>query len=247
MAMSDTEVIIESLKPTRRAKIVDLVARAGVDVGPWAVRKDGTPVPRPAVNPSYCYEWAFGGKDGPVVLCIWHVSLNVQSGRVEHEDNFRQAALDLDRAAEDHFKPRAVKQRAQEQARRARRFDAMLQKAFRQSRTIRVVMLDGERLRDGADPGVQSSIVDFRLLDTEPWFVHEYHDATGRYRLVRGLPRPSDTEISLPAFIANFPFRRRRNALIRLELSTRARRKFDGAWFNERLANVNIALRQGFL
>lgn len=183
---------------------MELVAEAGVDVRPWAVRADGAAVATPAANPSYCYEWAFGGEVGPIVLCIWHVSIKAQNGRIEQQDNLRQAALELERAAEDHYKPPKVKQRAKEQARRARRFDSMLQKAYRHSRPIRVVMLEGERLRAGADPGVQSSIVDFRLLDPEIWYAHEYHDIDGSFRLVRGVLPSTNTENPLPTFIDQF-------------------------------------------
>lgn len=203
MPTSDMDVI-ESLRPVRPAKIMDLVAEAGVDVRPWAVREDGAPVKNPAANPNYCYEWSFGGDEGPIVLCIWHVSIKIQNGRIEEEDNLRLAAIELERSAEDHFKEQKVKQRAKRQARRARAFDAMVQKAFRRPRTVRVVMLDGERLRDGDDPGVQSSIVDFRLLDPEPWYVQEYHDTTGNYRLVRGVPQPLVTETLPLIFIDQF-------------------------------------------
>jgi 5-methylcytosine-specific restriction protein A len=205
MPASDKEVL-EELRPTHQAKIMDLVAGAGIDVRPWAIREDGAPVKNPAANPSYCYEWAFGGGDEPTALCIWHESLAIQKGHIEYVGNSRKDALDLDRAAEDHFKPREVKSRAKEQARRARRFDLLLQRAYRQGKPIRVITLEGEMRRGGSDPGVQSAIVDFRLLDPEPWYVHEYTDNDGSCRLVRGLPSPAKLiiESSPPPFIDQF-------------------------------------------
>ena len=198
--------ILDDLRPTQRAKIMDLAAEAGIDVRPWAIREDGATIKNPAANPHYCYEWAFGGDNEPTALCIWQESLKVRDGRIEYEGNLRKEALDLDRAAEDYFKPQAIKSRAKEQARRARRFDLLLQRAYRQGKPLRVITLAGEMRRGGSEPGVQSAIVDFRMLDPEPWYVHEYGDEDGSCRLVRGMVRPAElsAETLLPTFFDQF-------------------------------------------
>lgn len=198
--------VLESLRPREKAKIMDLVAEAGIDIGPWAVRQDGASIKEPAANPAYCYEWAFGGDDEPTALCIWHESLTDREGQITYEGNLRREALELDRAAEDYYKPQNVRSRAKEQARRARRFDRLLQGAYRQAKPIRVITLAGEMRRGGSEPGVQSAIVDYRLLDPEPWYVHVYADADGHCRLIRGVARLPDSTVAdeSPAFIDQF-------------------------------------------
>lgn len=188
--MSDSiETIFESLKPQRSRMIMDLVAEAGVDVAPWSVRQDGATVKNPRANPSYCYEWAFGGNGQPPVVCVWHTSLLENDGLIFYEDNLRQHALSLDRIAITREYPPHVKSRARDQAARARRFDSLLQRAYRTRQPVRVVLLDGAS-RAEEQLGWERSEVKFRTLDVEPWFMHTYEDDTGLLRLVRSVPEP---------------------------------------------------------
>jgi 5-methylcytosine-specific restriction enzyme A len=178
---------LSSLKPTRDRKIMDLVAEAGVDVTPWAKKQDGTAVKTPSANPSYCYEWAFGGSGEPSVVCVWHTSLSERGDVVLYEDNLRQHALLLDRIAIDRQNPSHVKSRARDQAARARRFDGLLQRALRTQQPVRVVLLDGAA-RAKEELGWERSEVKFRALDSEPWHMQSYEDDTGTFTLVRGAP-----------------------------------------------------------
>jgi hypothetical protein len=68
------EALVE-LKPRKLHSVMDLVQEAGIDVAPWAVKRDGTPVKEPRANSHYCYEWAFGNEAEGFVLCVWHASL----------------------------------------------------------------------------------------------------------------------------------------------------------------------------
>lgn len=179
---------------------MDLVAEAGVDIAPWSIRKDGTAVSNPRANPKYCYEWAFGGNGQPPVVCVWHKSTTVSKGLIFHEDNLRQHALSLDRIAITRENPPHVKSRARDQAARARRFDSVLQQAYRTQHPVRVVLLDGAA-RAEEELGWERSEVKFRALDGEPWFMHAYEDSTGLLRLVRGhkLPEPAAPEPAVPS------------------------------------------------
>ena len=207
--MNDSvEVTFESLKPRRDRMIMDLVAEAGIDVAPWAVTQAGTPVRNPRANPSYCYEWAFGGNGQPSVVCVWHKSMTIGDGSIVYDDNLRQHALSLDRIAITRENPPHVKSRARDQAARARRFDSLLQRAYRTRQPVRVVLLDGDS-RAEEELGWERSEVKFRTLDIEPWYMHTYADDTGLMRLVRGVklaePVASASTVSVtPEFVDQF-------------------------------------------
>lgn len=197
----------ESLKPLRSGIIMDLVAGAGIDVSPWALKQDGTAVGNPRANPKYCYEWAFGGGDQPSVVCVWHSSTSVDNGLITYDDNLREHALLLDRIAITRENPPHVKSRARDQAARARRFDSLLQRAYRTRQPVRVVLLDGvPRARE--ELGWERSEVKYRELDTEPWYMHSYADDTGMLRLVRSVRVPeqaaSAPDLQLPGFVDQF-------------------------------------------
>lgn len=170
---------------------MDLVEDAGIDVSQWAFRQDGSPVQNPAANPNYCYEWAFGGNGEPNVLCVWHPSMRVSDGLIVYEDCIRDLALSLDRVAIDRTNPRHVKSRARDQAKRARGFDSLLQRAFRRSEPVQIIILHGEQ-RPAAEVGWETAKVRFRRLDTVEWYVHAYNDDNGSFRIVRGLPPAND-------------------------------------------------------
>ena len=164
---------IESLRPKAPGMIMDMVSDAGIDVTPWSVTKDGAAVKNPRANPSYTYDWAFGGDSEPTALCVWHRSISLSSGLILFEDNLRELALKLDLVAIDRTKPSDVKSRARSQAKRARNFDLLLQRAFRKSMPIRLILLEGDDHPD-ADLGWETSKVKYRSLDTELWYVHSY-------------------------------------------------------------------------
>lgn len=185
---------LESLRPQREGIIMDLVAEAGIDVSPWSVKKDGSAVKNPRANPNYCYEWAFGGSSEPTALCVWHRSLTDSQGLISFEDSLRKHALKLDLVAINRSNPAHVKSRARDQAKRARNFDLLLQRAFRKSEPIRVVLLLGES-RSG-DVGWDTAVVKYRSLDTENWYVHSYSDENGSFRLLRNIPRVTQGDTS---------------------------------------------------
>lgn len=184
---ADIESLLASLRPVAPGDIMDMVEAAGIDVEPWALKKDGTPSARPKANPQYCYEWAFGGDGQPTALCVWHRNLRTDGGQIVYEESLRKHALGLDRVATTRDNPAHVKIRARDQARRARHFDSLLQRAFRRSQPIRVILLVGEQ-RDADELGWDTSRVRYRRLDTEPWSVVSYSDEEGAFRIVRGVP-----------------------------------------------------------
>ena len=177
----------ESLRPTRANKIMDLVEQVGIDVSAWGVKKGGLQVTNPAANPNYCYEWAFGGNGEPTALCVWHRSLTVSNQTVTFKDNLRNLAIELERKVET--KDQKIRSRIHTQAKRAIKFDLMLQHAFRKSEPVRLILLEGNKRSDD-DLGLDASKVNFRFLDSEPWYIHEYGN-DGAFSLVRSIPLQS--------------------------------------------------------
>lgn len=180
------EQVLESLRPTAPGVIMDMVKAAGIDVAPWSTKKDGTPAAKPKANPQYCYEWAFGGERQPTALCVWHRNLKVDAAQIVFEESLRQHALGLDRVAITRDNPAHVKSRARDQAKRARLFDSLLQRAFRKSQPVRVILLTGKpRQRD--ELGWDTAQVEYRNLDPEYWSVVSYSDEDGSFKMVRGV------------------------------------------------------------
>lgn len=171
---------------------MDLVATAGVDVSKWARRSDGFLVEKPAANPNFSFEWAFGGNGEPNVLCVWHSSLRISNGLIVYEGCMREFALQLDQVAIDRTNPASVRSRARRQAQRARRFDTLLQRAFRKSEPVRFVILHGDP-RTEVEIGWESAEVKYRRLDEVSWTVHDYRD-DGSFRVVRGVAPESEAQ-----------------------------------------------------
>jgi 5-methylcytosine-specific restriction protein A len=198
---------LEQLRPHARHPVMDLVSQAGIDVSAWALKVDPKnpgrtiPVVQPRANPKYCYEWAFGDESQGYVLCVWHASLKVvqlpTGPAIVYEENIRELALSLDRIAIDRSRETGERNRARDQARRARAFDVALQRAFHKSVPVQLIINEGDR-RPLEELGKSKSTVKLRKLDTEPWFVHSYKD--GLPLLVRALPGP-DLEGATPSLV----------------------------------------------
>lgn len=183
---AEASQLLESLRPDQKGAVMDLVAEAEVDVSRWSVKQDGKLVANPRANPHYCYEWAFGGDKEPTVLCVWHSDLKIANADIVFEDNLRDLGIRLERLGQEPNSPSDVKSRAKSQAPRAFQFDLQLQRAFRKSKPVRIILLKGEE-KPTQDLGLDTSKVQFRQLDAVPWYVHSYSDE-GAFRLVRGKP-----------------------------------------------------------
>lgn len=177
---------LAALEPSERHRVMDMVAATGISVDAWAVKRGGLPVANPAANPAYCYEWAFGTESEPVTLCIWHETLAVEGERLVYRGNLRRAARDLESRASDRFETEEFRSRAKSQAKRARDFDVRVQHAWTQKKPVRMILLKGERASESS-LGHDSSKVEFRRLDPEPWTLVSYDWETGDTLFVRGV------------------------------------------------------------
>jgi hypothetical protein len=146
---------------------MDLVEQAGIDVAPWAVTSEGTPVAVPAANPAYCYEWCFGNNE-LVVLNLWFDHMLLEDGRVLQRRNMRDLRRRIEQATHLEAGTRTAN------VRRAVAVDSAVQRAFRDKLVVRVIICDGER-RDLDDVESRDpSKVERRLLDPSPWRVTSY-------------------------------------------------------------------------
>jgi len=167
IAVSEAEIppAILALRPETKSQVYELVGRAGFDTGDWSNFKGSDP----AVNPKYCYEWAFWDDSGRILLCLWYVAMRHENGEIIQLLNYRDVAL---------------RSRGNRKT-RAQRMDRALQMATNRKLPIRVIVIDG--VRQG-DDGASASKVARRALDPVPWSVAAYDRETGECRLVRGQP-----------------------------------------------------------
>lgn len=186
-AMSD-------LLPTSRIPIYDLLQQARVSVDGWHRKASGQPVKRYKSNPHYCYNWSFGSLDEGIVLCLWDRQLKDDDGVVFVAENYRASAEQRQAVADDVQIPATRRQRAGEQAERGRAVDKAVRDAYRAGQPVHVVINVGKQ-SDQDKPGQDSSSVKARRLDNERWYVHEYDNQTGKWRLVRGVPGPAAADV----------------------------------------------------
>jgi len=164
---------------------MDLVAEAGVDVSGWGRKQNGGVVENPRVNPQYCYEWSFGRGDEQRVLCVWHKDLTLQDGRIVLAWNAKAVSRRLGIVARDRYVAADVRSRAQTHFKRASEFDFTVQRVWRLKQEVRVILLTEQARADNFLVS-DSSKVDCRLLDTEPWALESYSEEDGSFVLVRG-------------------------------------------------------------
>jgi 5-methylcytosine-specific restriction protein A len=161
---------IESLRPTSKELVINLVHAAGIDVSDWSNYSGGAV--KAASNPRYCYEWAFADPGKVVVLNLWHELLRDEGGAVFQELNMRQTARNLKDVSGITV-----------QIRRALTADEHIRHAFKGSLPVRVVINDGVRRQERTRG---SSRVRARTLDTMVWHVGAYDFVSGTAIIVRG-------------------------------------------------------------
>jgi hypothetical protein len=211
--------------------VIDLVAKAGVDVSPWHFRSDGTAIDAPAENPSYCYDWAFGSTFEHIVLCVWHGSLSTDGENIVYAENMRKLGVALQRVAADPKRDAKDRDRARQQSTRARNFDEQVKAAFERLLPVRLIINEGNQA-SREHLGEASSKVLRRELDAESWFVHDYDEVSGSCRLLRGVRPANDLgEQESGSADSKGPEDARQIAAIRIRRGQQAfREKLLSAW-----------------
>jgi hypothetical protein len=185
---SATETL-QNLRPGTKTNVMALLAEVGHSVEHWSRNGDGSPVATPAANPNYCYDWSFGSASEGIVLCVWHESIQIDKETLLFAENMHARDIELSAIASSSGRSPKDRDRARQQATRARDFDALVRVAFEKVLPIRVILNEGNRASP-EELGVASSKVSKRALDAEPWYVHEYNERTSDCRIVRSI-RPT--------------------------------------------------------
>lgn len=163
--MTAARRILESLRPTEKPTVMELVRDAGLDVSDWA-RYDGTP----SANPAFCYEWCFE-QEGIFVFNIWLEEIEVEGEQLVLQLNMRKAALEAEGPRRN----------------RARRFDSAVRRAYETRSLSRAVILDRPL---GSTKGAT-----VRRLDKTPWTVTDYDERSGDFVLKRGIHSPASAAL----------------------------------------------------
>lgn len=161
---------LESIRPSRKDLVFDLVQEAGIDVSDWISSSNDQRGYK--ANPKYCYEWSFVEPNRVVVLNLWYDQMHNEDGLIVQRNNFRQDAI------ANTGKPIWV--------RRAIKLDETLQLALRENLPVRVIVNDGT-MRRQRDPSADPSRVTARQLDPELWTITEYDWQTGAHAITRGI------------------------------------------------------------
>ncbi len=155
---------LESLKPARQQRVMDLVAETGADVSDWANCKGGEQ--RAASNPKYCYDWSYEDQEQELIIFnVWYENLKKENNQIIQIKNYRDVAKACTSSP---------------QVSRANKMDSLLQKAARVNSPVRVIICDGTRHENS-----NRSNANKRHLDNEWWHVNEYDSSNGNCKLVR--------------------------------------------------------------
>jgi hypothetical protein len=92
---------LDDLRPTEFRRVIDVVRDAGIDVSDWANFAGGPS--KAAVNPKYCYEWAFAYPDHIVVLNVWYRNMLEQNGSSRSPTTCVQVQRSMRRLGENFF------------------------------------------------------------------------------------------------------------------------------------------------
>jgi 5-methylcytosine-specific restriction protein A len=143
------------IKPKKPERVYDLVKKAGVDVRSWG--KNFKRGPRyAAMNPRYCFDWAFLQPKKVVVVNYWHVDMEQRSGKIIIRTNLKHAGNS-----------------------RLRKYQSALLTARKNKLPIRVIVLLGKSSETYKK-------VSKRILDSAIWHVTAYYQKTGECTLTRG-------------------------------------------------------------
>lgn len=173
-------------KPPVKPPVRELLIQAEHDVSEWSFDQEGNPLVNPNTNSFRNTKWSFVGKPTePVVLCVWFDDIQTIDGLHIHASNgrqYRQRLIDRDKGE----KRDDIRSKLRAWTNRSTEFDNALYTALSDSKPIRVIMVAGNR-GDRDDDAFETATVDARSLDSASWYVQSYDQATGEYRIVRGV------------------------------------------------------------
>lgn len=195
---------LESLRPSGKPTVYQLLQQDGIDVNEWSVgRKPGF---SPASNPKYCYAWAFEKTDEFAVLNLWFDEIRINGNALSSIFNMR-FATDLEK------NPRKA---------RARFFDEVVKNAYFRGLPIHAIIIAGNK--SSIASGSKAAFVSDRMLDQTPWHIESYNVDSGEFVVTRG-PRQLLDQYTLP----HNHLSRKPKISVTVELFIRDRRIRDAA------------------
>lgn len=172
---------LEAIKPSKKNRVYDLVAEAGIEIEDWkASSKDKNNF---RANPKYCYEWVFPKLDditvaGNLVLSIWFEPMQLDGDQIIQHFNMKKDVEFLRR-----------NKVSSPQIGRAIAFQKALEFCNKHKKSFRVIVNTKANIKHD-DPKPKKSSVEFRQLDQEHWHVKKHDSITGEATIARGpLPR----------------------------------------------------------
>ncbi len=157
--------MLNSLKPTKINRVIDLVQLAGIDTSEW----------KSPSNPQFCYNWAFKAEKKIIALCAWYDELKEFDSSIILELNLRRVAEQLGSLNTPS---------GSRSQRRAISADNILRHGWNYDLPVRLLVCDGKR-RDLSMPDDQASAVKTRELDPAYWSIVSYDSESGACRIIR--------------------------------------------------------------
>ncbi|MBU9322035.1 HNH endonuclease [Burkholderia gladioli] len=187
---------LESLAPRRKEVIYDILKRANISVEGWHWKKDQIKVEDFRSNPQFCYNWSFGSIAEGYVLCLWHGTLQAESGVPYFAESVLDTANELRRIADDRTKSASARSRTFDQSVRALNLNAAIRESYDRRLPVRVIVCAGDQ-RARNELAEKASAVSRRILDSDAWYVHRHDPVSGECKIVRGVKPDLDaTEVS---------------------------------------------------
>ncbi|WP_460480758.1 HNH endonuclease [Comamonas humi] len=184
---------IQKLKPqAHKPRVYDLLKQTGMDMHFWEYSQvDGSPI-EPSENTFQASKWNYGldKPNQPLVACMWWIGLKEIDGHLGFEASIGQEIKEKSDllskySAEGNGKSAS---RMRNHLSKLQDFTDQIYRANKTQEPIRIIFIDGKEI---LIDGEQERQVDFRSLDTEPWYVHHYNPLDKSYRMLRSIkPAP---------------------------------------------------------
>lgn len=166
--------LLDSILPTKKSTVMELVKSAGVDVSDWS--NMDSDVKGPAENPKYNNRWSFVQPGKVVVLNYWHQDIEEINKKLQITANHKKNIKKLQNEKTSHSRSRRIDL--------AYGMDEGLQTAYFNNIPIRIIVLTGKK-REIDFPYEEVSKVKYRMLDPMTWTIKSYNTKTGDAVLIR--------------------------------------------------------------
>ena len=161
----------EALRPTEKLTVYRVLELLDFDLTFWERDQNGNPIENPAIN-GRSFAWSFHDDASEQdVFMLWHAEMDERDGRVVYRQCWDEFLRDLEKT-----RPQTAK-----------RADAFLKHIsnLKKDAVVRVSIVEGNRAKAS---DTQSSKVERRILDSEPWHLSLWEPLTNTFEFTRGLP-----------------------------------------------------------